>query len=70
MHTSTTAQLAGGSHRPAVGELAQRRKVAGEELVHRNAAAWRREHDTPEQAGRLLDLALTGMLTTAPPAAS
>ncbi|MFD7644767.1 TetR/AcrR family transcriptional regulator [Kitasatospora sp. NPDC059795] len=32
-----------------------------------NAAAWSREHDTPEQADRLLDLALTGMLTTAPP---
>ncbi|MFD8481664.1 TetR/AcrR family transcriptional regulator [Kitasatospora sp. NPDC059673] len=35
-----------------------------------NAAAWSREHDTPEQADRLLDLALTGMLTTVPPTAS
>ncbi|MGW4379082.1 TetR/AcrR family transcriptional regulator [Kitasatospora sp. NPDC004531] len=31
-----------------------------------NAAAWSREHDTPEQAERLLDLALAGMLTAVP----
>ncbi|KDN86582.1 TetR/AcrR family transcriptional regulator [Kitasatospora cheerisanensis] len=35
-----------------------------------NAAAWSREHDTPEQADRLLDLALAGMLTTTPPPAA
>ncbi|MFD5564814.1 TetR/AcrR family transcriptional regulator [Kitasatospora griseola] len=34
-----------------------------------NAAAWSREHDTREQADRLLELALAGMLATTPPPA-
>ncbi|WP_327063354.1 hypothetical protein [Kitasatospora griseola] len=34
-----------------------------------NAAAWSREHDTREQADRLLELALAGMLAATPPPA-